>query len=266
MEIRSLKLIYFSPTRTTKQILNKISQGLNVSRVESIDLTMPESATKERAPITDDLVIIGVPVYGGRVPPTAKSRLKRLQTNSVPAVLVVVYGNRAYEDALLELKDLAVEMGCKPVAGGAFIGEHSFAAHSLPIANGRPDSDDHEKAREFGKMIQKKMKSFNVLEEIDPLHVPGHFPYIEPKKRPVEAPVTRISLCQMCGECAVVCPTGAVNVLENVVTDPSLCIYCCACIKICPVNARVMESERTLRIAEWLSKNFQDRKEPEMYL
>jgi ferredoxin len=266
MEIHSIKLVYFSPTRTTRQVLNEISHGLNASEVDPIDLTMPESATKEWAPITDDLIIMGVPVYGGRVPLDAKNRLKRLQTNGIPAVLVVVYGNRAYEDALLELKDLAIDMGCKPVAGGAFIGEHSLATRNLPIANGRPDRDDGQKAREFGQMIQKKLKAIKTPEEMAPLHVPGHFPYIEQKKRSVEAPVTRTSLCQICGECAVVCPTGAVHVWENVMTDPDLCIHCCACIKICPVNARVVEGEGALQVAQWLSKNLQDRKEPETYL
>ena len=42
------------------------------------------------------------------------------------------------------LKDLAVEAGFKPIAGGAFIGEHSFADSKFPIAHRRPDQKDNE--------------------------------------------------------------------------------------------------------------------------
>jgi len=157
MNINSAKLVYFSPTKTTKAIVEGIAQGMHVSAIEEIDLTPPEAATQQFEEMHDGLAVIGVPVYGGRVPLDAVSRLQRLKANETPAVFVVVYGNRAYEDALLELKDLVTCAGFRPFAGGAFIGEHSFANETTPIAIGRPNVADLKKATEFGKLIRKKM-------------------------------------------------------------------------------------------------------------
>lgn len=177
MNINSAKLVYFSPTKTTKKVVESIAQGIQVDMIEKLDLTPPEARTREFEELHDELAIIGAPVYGGRVPIDAVNRLQRLKGNDTPAIIVVVYGNREYEDALLELKDIAVEAGFKPVAAGAFIGEHSFANDTTLIANGRPDTDDLKKAGEFGKMIWKKLRDIQALDDMSPLHVPGNFPY-----------------------------------------------------------------------------------------
>jgi len=266
MNINSAKLIYFSPTKTSKKVLEGIAQGLQADVIEHMDLTPPDAKAQEFAELHDELAIIGVPVYSGRVPPDAASRLKRLRANDTPAVVVVVYGNREYEDALLELKDLAVEAGFIPVAGGAFIGEHSFSNETTPIATGRPDAEDLDKARDFGTMILKKMGDIGVPGEISSLQVPGNVPYREPMKRSKISPITQEDVCTKCEQCAEVCPTGTVTVSDTVTTDQTLCILCCACVKNCPSGARVMEDPQIKKAAEWLHGNYSKRKEPEMYL
>jgi len=204
--------------------------------------------------------------YAGRVANEAAIRLSQLKANKTPAAIVVLYGNRAYEDALLELKDLTVKAGFIPVAGGAFIGEHSYANETTPIAYGRPDAADLEKAKEFGTLIRAKMKDINISGEIPALQVPGNFPYKERRQRPKISPTTKEDLCTLCGTCASVCPTGSIEVNNTVETDPNGCIFCCACIKNCPVQARVNEAPPILETAERLSKNFRERKEPEIYV
>lgn len=164
-----------------------------------MDLTLYESSTKDIKKLDDDLVVIGVPVYGGRVPPDVKTRLKLLKAEGIPAALIVVYGNRAYEDALLELKDLAVEINCIPIAGAVFIGEHSLSTNKRPIVSKRPDGEDIIKAMEFGGMIQKKIMDMYNISVPTSLYVPGNFPYKEVKIRTRETPVTRISSCEMWG-------------------------------------------------------------------
>jgi len=265
MNINSAKLIYFSPTKTTKKVVENIAQGIEVDTVHQLDLTMPETRTQEFEELHDELAIIGTPVYAGRVPIDAVHRLQRLKANGTPAVVIVLYGNREYEDALLELKDLAVEAGFKPVAGGAFIGEHSFANETTPIANGRPDTEDLRKAKEFGKMIRKRMRVIHALDDMPPLQVPGNFPYKERGKLSKASPITQKTLCTTCETCAKVCPTAAITVNDTVVTDPNACILCCACVKNCPTQARVMEEPRIEQIAKWLSTNYSKRKEPEIY-
>ncbi|MCP4753393.1 MAG: 4Fe-4S ferredoxin [Proteobacteria bacterium] len=265
MSINSAKLVYFSPTRTTKQIVENIARGIQIEATDHLDLTLPEASTKEYEEITGELAIIGVPVYGGRVPLDAVGRLKRLKAGGIPAVLVVVYGNRAFEDALIELRDLAVEAGFTPVAGGAFIGEHSFASESVPIANGRPDPEDLEKSAEFGSMILKKMGDMGTLGEQPPLQVPGNVPYKDRRPSGPISPASQAELCTTCETCASVCPTGAITVTDSVSTDGDACILCCACIKNCPSQARVM-AKPIQQMADWLSTNCSERKEPEFFV
>jgi ferredoxin len=262
----TVKLVYFSPTQTTKKILQGIAQGMSISRIEHLDLTPPQAATQLLGEIADELTILGAPVHAGRLPIEAVRRLRRLKARGAPVVLVVVYGNREYEDALLELKNLAGEQGFRPIAAGAFIGEHSYSTNGTPIAVGRPDEADLNKARQFGERVLGKILNGQGLDRMAALEVPGNFPYKERMKRPMEAPTTREALCTHCGTCASVCPTAAVVVENSVITEPERCIICQACVKNCPTGARVMEVERIKKVADWLSTNYARRKEPEIFL
>ena len=214
MNANSAKLVYFSPTQTTKRVIEGIVQGIQADQVEHLDLTPPESRTQKFKELHDELAIVGAPVYGGRIPMDAAYRLRRLKGNGTLAVVVVVYGNRAYEDALLELRDLVVKVGFIPVAGGAFLGEHSFSTEAMPIAHGRPDAEDLRKAAEFGELIRAKMRDIHMLDEISPLHVPGNLPYKEQTKSPRIPPITLENLCTKCEKCATVCPTAALSLIH----------------------------------------------------
>lgn len=118
MKISRAKLIYFSPSKTTKKILEAIAQGTRIDIVEHIDLTPAEAKSRKFEKIHGGLAILGSPVYRGRIPLDTIERFGPLTAIRTPAVIVVLYGNREYEDALLELKNLAVEAGFTPIAGG----------------------------------------------------------------------------------------------------------------------------------------------------
>jgi len=268
VNINSVNLVYFSPTQTTKQVLEGIAQGIQSNGATHVDLTLPHTNTQEFVPVNASLTLIGAPVYGGRLPADAAQRLRQVKGRGIPAVVVVVYGNRAYEDALLELKDLVTECGFVPIAGAAFIGEHSYSTDAMPIAPGRPDTADVEKAVAFGQQIREKMATFSP-DIIPSLTVPGNVPYKQGMRSSEEAPpapVTHTDLCTLCGQCAEVCPTGAIAVGETVITDARACILCCACTRACPTGARVMEDPRVLRTAAWLYREHSARKEPEVFL
>ena len=166
----------------------------------------------------------------------------------------------------MELRDTAIEAGFKPVAGGAFIGEHSYDTAMTPIAAGRPDEKDLRKAKAFGEAIRSKMEELGSLDENLVLQVPGKIPYKEQLDWPKLSPITEEALCTKCEECAAACPTAAVAVEDTVTTDQDLCIACSACVKICPSGARVWDHPRIAQISEWLSTNFQERREPEVYV
>jgi len=266
MEIKKVKLVCFSPTGTTQKVMESVAKGIAVEDVGHINLTLPEGAHQAIPPFSDELVIIGAPVYGGRLPVDAVNRFKQLKADNTLAVIIVLYGNREYEDALLELKNLAVELGFNPVAGGAFIGEHSFAREDAPIANGRPDNSDLQIAMDFGSKIKDKVVALKSSDVPIDLHVSGRYPYVAGGARSMGvSPITNEDTCTVCGTCASVCPTAAISVNDNVATEIGQCIRCCACIKHCPTGARVIEDGMWKSMADLLSKYFSYPKEPRIF-
>lgn len=268
MHIDLARLVFFSPTRTTRAVTLAIGQGLAAGALSEMDITLPAGvpgvAIESGA---EELTVFAAPVYAGRLPVEAVGRLRRFKGSGGPAVVVVVFGNRAYDDALLELRDLAVEQGFVPVAGAAFVGEHSFSSKEMPIAPGRPDKADLIKARSFGAAVAAKVKALESVEGFAPLAVPGNLPYRESGLSGGVAPTWLDDACVRCGLCTTVCPTGAITLeADGIHTDASRCLRCFACIRACPCDARVMEHEGVRQSAARLHANCQDRKEPEVYL
>lgn len=262
--VHSLRLIYYSPTGTTRRVLESIARGVDSTLVQRLDLTYPSDFNIE---IEEELTIIGAPVYGGRIPKEAIKRLNKVKANCAAAAVVVVYGNRAYEDALLELKNVAEDLGFRPMAGGAFIGEHSYSTDDTPIAPGRPDMEDLDKAATFGMRISEKLERIKSACEVKPIDVPGNFPYKERRRsgEPI-SPSTDREKCILCGRCSSACPTAAITVEATVQTRREACTMCCACVKVCPTGARKTLHPRIRSFAEWLHKNHGQRKEPEIFL
>ncbi|MBP2628922.1 MAG: putative ferredoxin [Firmicutes bacterium] len=151
MKIQSLKLVYFSPTGTTKAIIQGIARGINQSAVELIDITKPNARKQQLQTSENELLVVAVPVYMGRVPALLMEWLLRIKAHNTPTVCIVVYGNRVYDDALLELKDTLITCGCLPITCAAYIGEHSFSSSETPtcpvgaIASENSNLIDNEK-------------------------------------------------------------------------------------------------------------------------
>jgi ferredoxin len=264
MDIASTGLIYFSPTHTTKKIVEGIAHGLKASIEQHYDLTLPGGPVQTHQEFTQDVAIIGSPVYAGRLPSVMLSRFRRIKGNGRPAAIVVVYGNRAYEDALIELRDIALHVGFRPIAAGTFIGEHSYSTSDLPIAEGRPDDDDMLTAPDFGNAIRETLMAC-ISSSNELLQVPGKFPYKELRLLSGITPSANEALCSRCGKCVLVCPTAAIDKEHPAATVKEMCIRCCACVKECPSNAKVLDDPRIKQTAEWLHANCSDRKEPETY-
>jgi ferredoxin len=266
MNLKTVKLVYFSPTRTSKKIVGGIAHGIGAEDIEHIDLTLPDSNTDKTEFTDNDFVIFGMPVYGGRIPAQAVERLKQFQGENTLAAIVVVYGNRAYEDALLELKNIVSDSGFKPMAAGAFIGEHSFSIDKFPIAKGRPDKKDITESEAFGKNIIEKIQTIDNIDNIRPIDVPGDFPYKDGVAPSKAAASTDNDTCTMCETCATVCPTGAITYEDEVITDNDKCILCCACVKECPTGARKLDLPPIVEKTKWLHENFKEPKKAELFI
>lgn len=255
------RLIYFSPTSTTKKIVEQIAVGFGDTSVTHHDLTRLREGLNLR--LGDGLAIIGVPVYAGRVPEICLERLDGLSASSVPAVLVVLYGNRAFEDALIELRDVVVAKGFAVIAAGAFIGEHSYSTTTQPVAAHRPDLADLAKAREFGSLIASRLR--DGIGAALPV-IPGDLPYKERVSLGGVAPETDPELCTLCGTCASLCPTFVIRVDDRVLTDAERCLKCCACTKGCPPGARTLHHPTVDARREMLVNQCSERKEPVLFL
>lgn len=264
MNFKSTKLAFFSPTGTSSAVAKAVAEGIGIKNVEIINATRPEVRASSFTVASDEVLIVAVPVYAGRVPAVIEEWLELINPEKCPAVCITLYGNRDFDDALLELKNILTKNGARPVACGAFIGEHSFSTDEFPVAVNRPDNSDMAKAEEFGIKIKEILKSFDASSDQE-ISVPGNFPY---KERPPKMSLDFIAVsdeCIRCGICAEVCPVEAIDEQTPETTDIDKCIRCCACIKACPEDIRSIKDGPILDISKRLNTNFSERKEPVFY-
>lgn len=265
MNIEKVKIISFSPTGTSKKVAEAIARGVHQHLPETIDITKPEQRTHVQSFSENDLLIVAVPVYMGRVPDLATVWLKTIEAHATPAIAVVVYGNRTYGDALLELSDILTDAGCIVVAGAAFIGEHSFSSTEYPCSPNRPDLHDIKYAELFGQKVFDSITKLDSLQLKTRLNLPGTFPYVGLTKL-WDVDFIHIGPdCIQCGLCAENCPAGAIDATDNHLIDIEKCITCCACIKNCPQNARSMKPGLVMDAAIRINKLYNTVREPEFF-
>ncbi|MBN2695844.1 4Fe-4S binding protein [bacterium] len=254
--MKELSLIYFSPTKTTQKIVYEIAKGISTSIINEINLTYDLSSHS-----VTGTVIVGSPVYAGRLPKVFKDRLSKIDLRNLNIILVVVYGNRAFDDSLLELKDIIEGKGGNVIGAGAFIGEHSYSNEQKPIAKGRPDESDLKIAYDFGRKLAEIKEN-----QIKKIILPGDNPYCETKPKSDVTIKTDENRCIGCNQCINSCPVEAISKDNPLITNGGLCLRCCACIKFCPMNARELKDSLSLKLIEMVFEKSKIRKEPEIFI
>ena len=134
--------VYFSPTSTTERVVKHM--GESFGSMENIDLSRRDMKNYEME--QGDFCIVGVPSFGGRVPGIANERLRKIKGDRTPVFLLVTYGGRAYEDTLMELKDVLEAQGFVCFGAAAMVAEHSIAHQ---IEAGRPSAQDYDEIDTF---------------------------------------------------------------------------------------------------------------------
>lgn len=197
-----------------------------------------------------------MPIYVGRIPSVCPPLLRKLQGSKTPAIAVAVYGNRHYDDGLLELTDLLEERGFV-IAGAATVP----ARHSIfpSVAAGRPDDDDRAKLRAFAADRAAAMEGAVARG----VKIPGNKPYRTPRTLPVKVSVS--SRCNRCGACAALCPAGAIPLQAPHTTDDEKCIRCTACIALCPQKARAFRGLKFWLGERAFRKKWAPRRAPEFF-
>ena len=218
--------IIFSPTGGTEKVAKAITQ--NWGQIETIDLALPDTDYSKISFESDCLVLIVMPSFGGLAPQLALDRLSMVQGNGARCVIAAVYGNRAYEDTLIQMQDNAQAADFQVIAAVSAVAEHSII-HKY--AAGRPDLTDCKKLAEFGNQILEKADSGTLSTPA----VPGNRPY---KKAGAGMIPKANSSCTSCGLCAQKCPVGAISEDQLKLSDKNKCISCMRCVSVCPVHAR----------------------------
>lgn len=270
-----INAMYFSPTDTTRKIVSGIAQKISENsgdsaRINTIDFTLPGIRKNPVSFTKEDLVILGVPVYAGRVPNILLKYLDLVTGNGALAVAVVVYGNRDYDDALIELKDILESHDFTVIAGGAFVGEHAF---SKTLAANRPDEKDMKIVSDFAHQIYAKISSQETFANIN---VKGNKPYRKyyvPRDRNGKPfndfrkvkPKTNTDDCIECKLCAEVCPMGSID-FDDISIINGICIKCCACIKKCPTQSKYFDDSNYLKHKNELEIAYSRRSEPELFI
>lgn len=248
--------IVFSPTGGTKRAADLLTGALE-GDASCVDLTDSKGDFRALRLTREDVAVLAVPSYGGRIPAVAAERLKMLNGQGARAILLCVYGNRAYEDTLVELADAAKEAGFRVVAAVAAVAEHSIARQ---FAAGRPDARDAATLSGFAGQIQRKLSA---ADDAEP-SIPGHRPYKKAGDAGMVPKPTRD--CTRCGACAAQCPVRAIDPRNPKKVDKTACISCMRCVSVCPRHARRLNPVLLCAAGLMLKKVCSDRKDCELYL
>ena len=221
--------IYFSPTGGTKKVADILAGNLD-GEVCVVDICRDIEKMSLQA---EDVCLVSVPSFAGRVPQIAVERLKKIAGNGAKAVLNCVYGNREWDDTLTELQDTLEAIGFVCVAAVAAVAEHSIFRQ---FAAGRPDKDDARELAEFARKISAKLES-GVFGDLQLAGSHGTYKALANIPFKPEANDS----CDKCGICAAGCPVGAIDKSDPRKTDKDRCISCMRCRDICPKHARDLD-------------------------
>ncbi len=274
MKITKVTAVYYSAAGTTKRVTERIARALADKLGAEFavdDFSLPASRQAARNFASGELVVFGTPVYAGRVPNKMLPEVQKLfKADGALAIPVVTFGNRNFDNGLIELRNELEKNGFHTVAGAGIACRHVF---SDVLAAGRPDEEDLKAIDAFAASAAEKIK--NLTDVPSPIAVRGDDPvgpYYTPLKEdgtPAKflkaKPLTKTDLCDKCGKCVAACPMGSIDPSDPSLV-PGLCIKCHACVRVCPTGAKYFADPDLASHIAMLEKNYMRRAEPEFFI
>ena len=288
-----VKIYYFSPTGGTRQVAQHLGDRLGAllgAEVEYHSYTLP--CEREELPQVGegDVVVWATPVYAGRIPNKTLDYVRRaLRADGNPAVALVTFGNRAYDNALAELVGLMADGGMKPVGAAAMVTRHAF---SDTLGAGRPNGEDLANLDRFAAQVAEKLLTFLPAmqalstdesksipaknSELLTVSVPGeahperYYTPLKTNNTPAgflkAKPSCNSALCTRCGECMEVCPMGSIGAEDGMPTFDGICIKCQACRRRCPTGAIAFTDPEYLSHVAMIERTFAAPKRTEFFV
>ncbi len=248
-----VQLVYFSPTGSTKRIVQILGKAWE--EAAETDVTPYSAQDEQYAFSNDETVIFGVPSFGGRVPALAAERLAKITGDDTPAVAVVAFGNRAYDDTLRELAAILKQQGFRVIAAVAAVAEHSIARQYGAL---RPDEYDAAELTSYARHLAA------LCADAPEVGFDQDAPYREYGSVPLKPHAGKA--CTQCGACASHCPAGAIPREHPEQTEEARCISCMGCISVCPQKARSLNKMMLFGVEKMLKKVCESRKKNELIL
>ena len=268
MSSKQIQCLYWSPTGSTRKIVEMVAEKTGLQQKEHINLTRPKVRNQFEGIIEGDLLIVGTSVYEGSIPSMILEPLNKLKGEGKWAAPIAVYGTRSPEACLEEMSGLLRTRGFKILAAANFVAQHSYAHDEAPAGRGRPNEEDLKIAAGFGQKIVEKLNSGPVEIPIESKPLKNGENYMREEwsenrvKKMIKAPELDEEKCIKCNKCVESCPMAATDP-ETYSIDDAACMRCMACVRVCSTNAKTITFP--LRVTEFMNK-WEGNKSPEIFI
>jgi len=275
--VNNVQCLYFSPTGSTRQIVETVAKGMGIPVTAPISITTPRERDSFGGQVDGDVLIVGVPVYTGKIPSFVRSPLSTLDGTGRWALPIAVCGNVRMGTCLAELCGILKRQGFTIPAAGNFLAQHSFACEEFPVGTGRPDADDLRQANKFGWQVADKIAQdakditcvyrgnlYIRMYVFGSTEAEGFVSFGEGLRAVIRVSEHNDELCQGCSRCVEACPTGSIDPKSYRIKDET-CIRCFACTAVCPSGVKEKVVHPAEQLASWFRHRSTERGEPLLF-